>query len=380
LEVDGFETCSYIPKYVDQHYLELTMDTHFEPTMHPALPQPPPPDVHNTPAPLAAIGEQEMPTAAHFRREHFPALAIDPADWRLRIGGSVATPAIVTLADLRRMPRRSLVVVLECAGHRRAELEPATPGLQWGAGAVSEARWSGTPLRDLLWAAGIDRDADEVVLTGADRGAFERQAGQHPYARSLPLRKALHRDTILAYEMNGGPIPPEHGGPVRAIVPGWYATDSVKWVERIHVAKGEFDGPFQAVDYRFATADDPGPGTRMERMPVQALITHPAGGATLAPGRVRIRGAAWSGAGAIARVQVRVDEGPWKPAAVVGRTGRYGRTLWECGWDAEPGRHTIAVRAVDASGAVQPDKSIWNRRGYAVNAVHRVAVTVGAVA
>ena len=165
------------------------MDTHFEPTRPTPVPQRPP--VHNAPAALEALTELHMPTAAHFRREHFPALDIDRAEWRLRVGGSVATPAIVTLADLKRMPRRSLVVVLECAGHRRAELEPATPGLQWGAGAVSEARWSGTPLRDLLWAAGIDRAADEVVLTGADRGVFEQQAGRHPYARSLPLGKAL---------------------------------------------------------------------------------------------------------------------------------------------------------------------------------------------
>ena len=356
------------------------METHSERTMHPGLPQHPPPDVHNTPAPLEALGEMQMPTAAHFRREHFPAVAIDPAEWRLRVGGAVATPAIVTLADLQRMPRRSLVVVLECAGHRRAELEPATPGLQWAAGAVSEARWSGTPLRDLLWAAGVDRSADEVVLTGADRGAFERRAGQHPYARSLPLPKALDRDTILAFEMNGGPIPPQHGGPVRAIVPGWYATDSVKWLERVHVATGEFDGPFQAIDYRFATADDPGPGTRMERMPVHALITHPAESATLAAGRARLAGVAWSGGGAITRVDVRIDAGPWAAATVVARTGRYGRTLWECDWDAEPGAHTIAVRARDASGAMQPDEPIWNRRGYANNAVHRVAVIVAEAA
>lgn len=355
------------------------MDTHFEPTRPAALPQQPP-DVHNVPAALAALGDLRMPTAAHFRREHFPAPAIDPAEWRLRVGGAVATPAIVTLADLRRMPRRSLVVVLECAGHRRAELMPATPGLQWGAGAVSEARWSGTPLRDLLWAAGVDRSADEVVLTGADRGAFERQAGRHPYARSLPLRKALHRDTILAFEMNGRPIPHEHGGPVRAIVPGWYATDSVKWLERVQAAAGEFDGPFQAVDYRFATAADPGPGTRMEHMPVHALITHPGEPALLAPGRTRVAGVAWSGAGAITRVEVRIDAGPWTAATIVGRTGRYGRTLWEHGWDAAPGVHAIAVRARDASGAVQPEVPAWNRRGYANNAVHRVTVRVAEAA
>jgi sulfane dehydrogenase subunit SoxC len=176
--------------------------------------------------------------------------------------------------------------------------------------------------------------------------------------------------------MNGKPIPPAHGGPVRAIVPGWYATDSVKWLERVHVARGEFDGPFQAVDYRFATADDPGLGVRMERMPVQALITDPATGAGLPAGRILVRGAAWSGAGAITRIEVCVDDGGWRDAAVTARTGRYGRTLWEFRWAAAPGVHTLAVRATDAGGAVQPAEPVWNRRGYANNSVHRVTVTV----
>ena len=175
------------------------------------------------------------------------------------------------------------------------------------------------------------------MLTGADRGAFERRPGRHPYARSLPLAKALHKDTILAYEMNGEPIPPEHGGPVRAIVPGWYATDSVKWVERVHVVQAEFDGPFQALDYRFATAADPGLGERMERMPVHALITAPGEGSRLAAGPVAVRGAAWSGAGAVTSIEVRIDDGRWHEAAVTARTGRYGRTLWEYDWAAEPG-------------------------------------------
>jgi DMSO/TMAO reductase YedYZ molybdopterin-dependent catalytic subunit len=287
----------------------------------------------------------------------------------------VATPAIVTLADLVQMPRRSLVVVLECAGHRRAELRPATPGLQWREGAVSEARWTGTPLVGLLRAAKIDREAAEVVLTGADRGAFARR-GVHPYARSLPLGKALHKDTILAYEVNGEPIPPELGGPVRAIVPGWYATDSVKWVERVHVVQAEFDGPFQALDYRFAAAGDPGLGDRMERMPVHALITEPAEGSRLAAGRIGVRGAAWSGSGAVTGIEVRIDGGHWHDAAVTERTGRYGRTLWQYDWAAEPGLHTISVRARDASGAVQPSEPVWNRHGYSNNSVHRVTVMV----
>ena len=339
-------------------------------------PQPPAPAVHNTTARLAALGAETMPAAEHFRREHFPAPAIDPVAARLVLGGLVETPAIMALADLMALPARTLPVVLECAGHRRAELAPAVPGLQWEVGAVSEARWTGARLRDMLERAGVDRRATEVVLTGADRGPFEGDGGRHAYGRSLPLRKAIDPDTLLAYEMDGAPIPAAHGGPVRAIVPGWYATDSVKWLERIQVTAEEFAGPFQSIDYRFATADDPGRGTRMERMPVSALVTDPADGAALPPGTARVRGIAWSGGGAITRIEVQVDGGEWRRATIAGRAGLYGRTRFEHAFAAGPGRHTIAVRARDASGDTQPEEPVWNRRGYRNNAVHRVTVTV----
>jgi DMSO/TMAO reductase YedYZ molybdopterin-dependent catalytic subunit len=350
-----------------------------EPRTDPAIAaaaQPTAPDVHNTAARLEALGGEVMRAAEHFRREHFPAPGIDRDGWRLVLGGLVKTPGILALSDLQGLPARTLPVVLECAGHRRAELSPAVPGLQWELGAVSEARWTGARLRDLLERAGLDPRATEVVLTGADRGPFEGDGGCHAYGRSLPLRKAIDPDTLLAYEMDGGPIPAEHGGPVRAIVPGWYATDSVKWLERIQVTAEEFGGPFQAIDYRFATADDPGPGERMERVPVHSLVTEPAAGATLDPGAGRIRGVAWSGGGVVTRVEVQVDGGEWRRATIRGRSGLYGRTRFEHPFTAEPGRHTIAVRARDAGGDTQPQEPVWNRRGYRNNAVHRITVTV----
>jgi DMSO/TMAO reductase YedYZ molybdopterin-dependent catalytic subunit len=380
LQVDGFENRTYNLNYADRLYRKLAVAPHLESTTGLVHPQSPEPDVQNVPATIQALGQRHLPTAAHFRREHFPVPEIDPAQWRLTLAGAVGTPAIVALAELRSLAHRAQPVVLECAGHRRAELSPRTPGLQWGTGAVSEAVWAGVPLRDLLMRAGIGPRAREVVLQGADRGPFAGLAGTHSYARSLPLRKALDPDTILAVEMNGRPIPPEYGGPVRAVVPGWYATDSVKWLERITVSDGEFDGPFQALDYRFATVDDAGPGVRMERMPVHSLVTDPAGAAVLDPGTARVRGIAWSGGGAITRVDVRIDDEPWRAAAIIARRGRHGRTFWEFAWDAGPGVHTIAARARDASGAVQPEEPTWNRRGYAVHAVQRVTVTVKEVA
>jgi sulfane dehydrogenase subunit SoxC len=349
---------------------------HAQPDPGTEVPQGPPPEVHNTVARLEALGGEVMKAAEHFRREHFPAPGIDRDGWRLVLGGLVETPAILALADLKALPARTLPVVLECAGHRRAELSPAVPGLQWQIGAVSEARWTGARLRDLLERAGIDSRATEVVLTGADRGPFEGDGGRHSYGRSLPLRKAIDPDTLLAYEMDGAPIPAAHGGPVRAIVPGWYATDSVKWLERIQVTAEEFGGPFQAIDYRFATADDAGPGRRMERIPVHSLVTEPAPGAPLEPGAACIRGIAWSGGGAVTRVEVQVDGGDWRRATITGRAGLYGRTRFEHAFTAEPGRHTIAVRARDAGGGAQPQEPVWNRRGYCNNAVHRLTVTV----
>jgi DMSO/TMAO reductase YedYZ molybdopterin-dependent catalytic subunit len=351
-------------------------EPHVQPTVGTAGSHSPAPEVHNTAARLEALGAETMPAAEHFRREHFPAPVIDPHGWRLVLGGLVETPAILALSDLQALPARTLPVVLECAGHRRAELTPPVPGLQWQVGAVSEARWTGARLRDLLERAGVDARATGVVLTGADRGPFEGDGGRHAYGRSLPLRKAIDPDTLLAYEMDGEPIPAAHGGPVRAIVPGWYATDSVKWLERILVAAEEYEGPFHAVDYRFAAADDPGPGERMERVPVHSLVTQPAPGTALDPGLAHIRGIAWSGGGAITRVEVQVDGGEWRRATIAGRAGLYGRTRFEHAFAAEPGRHTIAVRARDASGDAQPEKPVWNRRGYRNNAVHRVTVTV----
>jgi DMSO/TMAO reductase YedYZ molybdopterin-dependent catalytic subunit len=351
-------------------------EPHVQGTVRPVEAQPSVPAVHNTTARLTALGAETMPAAEHFRREHFPAPEVDPLAWRLVLGGLVETPAIMALADLVELPARTLSVVLECAGHRRAELSPAVPGLQWEAGAVSEARWTGARLRDVLERAGVDPRATDVVLTGADGGPFEGDGGRHPYGRSLPLRKAIDPDTLLAYEMDGESIPAAYGGPVRAIVPGWYATDSVKWLERMQVTAEEFAGPFQAIDYRFAAADDPGSGTRMERMPVSSLLTDPADGAVLAPGTARVRGIAWSGGGAITRVDVQVGGGEWRRAAIAGRAGLYGRTRFEHVFAVEPGTHTIAVRARDAGGETQPEEPLWNRRGYRNNAVHRIAVTV----
>jgi DMSO/TMAO reductase YedYZ molybdopterin-dependent catalytic subunit len=327
----------------------------------------------NTAAPLGSLG-LPAPTEAHFRRNHFPTPPIDPGSWTLALGGAVSEAMLLPVDSLRAFEPRTLSVVLECAGHRRAELDPPAPGLQWRTGAVSEAVWTGASLGDVLRRAGVATDAIEVVLRGAERGPSEH-AGVRSYARSLPIVKALHPDTLLAYEMNGAPIPAAYGGPVRAIVPGWYAVDSVKWLTSIKAVTRPFGGPFQMVDYRWIEPGETGPGSRIDRLLVHALITTPADGERLRPGAAVLRGAAWAGEVELARVEVSVDDGPWEAAEIELR-GLYARALWRHEVDLAPGVRRLAVRATDRRGATQPERPVPNAGGYCVNAVHRVAVTV----
>jgi DMSO/TMAO reductase YedYZ molybdopterin-dependent catalytic subunit len=327
----------------------------------------------NVAAELRSLG-QAVPTTPHFRRNHFPTPPVDPDTWALALGGALSGPMVLPADSLRTFERRTLPVVLECAGHRRAELDPPARGLQWGTGAVSEAVWTGASLRDVLRCAGIVPGAVEVVLRGADRGTSEH-VGVRSYARSLPLAKALHPDTLLAYEMNGGPIPEAYGGPVRAIVPGWYAMDSVKWLSAIRVVTRPFTGAFQAIDYRWIAPGERGSGSRIDRLSVHALITSPGDGERLTPGPAVVRGAAWAGEVHVARVEVAVDDGPWEVAEIE-RRGLYARALWRHEADLAPGLRWIAVRATDRRGATQPDRPVPNAGGYCANAVHRVAVAV----
>src|SRR5215467_3026229 len=226
----------------------------------------------NRPTPLCELLAPRTPTALHYRRNHFPYPRIDPTTWRLPLTGAVAHPVEVTLDDLRALPAHEATVLLECAGHRRTEFAPAISGVQWSLGALSQAHWAGPRLADVLERAGVAPGAVEVVLHGADRGAFGELPGEHSFSRSLPLRRALHPDTLVALEMNGEPLPREHGAPARTVVPGWYAMDSVKWLTAIELVTDPFRGPFQELDYRLQAAGEPGIGTRIEEMPVHSLF------------------------------------------------------------------------------------------------------------
>ena len=224
-------------------------------------------------SPLAALGLRQMPTDTHFLRDHFGIPDLDEETWTLGLSGP-GRELRLTLDDLKALPARSLTVVLECAGHRRNEYEPPARGVGWGVGAVSEAVWTGARLRDVLGLLGTGDTAGHVLLEGADAGPVGDDDFS-PFARAIPIEKALDDDTLLAWEMNGEPLGSEHGAPLRAIVPGWYATDSVKWLVRIETLDTPFEGHFEISDYRLPTTNGAG---RMTTLPVSSLLTsHPDG-------------------------------------------------------------------------------------------------------
>lgn len=341
------------------------------PNAHAAPPDATPPE--NRPTPLEALWLPETPTEQHYRRNHGPYPELDPGTWSLEVRGAVGRPARLTLETLREHPERELPVLLECAGHRRTELDPPVAGVQWALGALSQARWSGCSLAAVLSGAEVAPDAVEVVLWGADRARFAQTGEIEPFARSLPLEKALHPDTLLAWSMNGQPLPAAHGAPLRAVVPGWYAMDSVKWLTAIEVVTSPFRGPYQELDYRFQPLGEAGIGRRLTEMPIHSLILSPGEGSEAPAGVLDARGIAWGGPG-VERVELQVDGGPWTGARLEPAAGPYCRVRWTAALDLAPGEHTLAVRAWDTAGNTQPEMPVWNRRGYQNNSIHRVRV------
>ncbi|HEV2235831.1 MAG TPA: sulfite oxidase [Ktedonobacterales bacterium] len=319
------------------------------------------------------------PTAAFYKRNHFPIPQLDAATWRLEVGGAVARPLTLTLDALRALPCRTLTVTLECAGNGRTAMRPPAEGEPWGFGAVSTAEWTGVPLVAVLRAAGVADGTREIVITGADSGHVAAANATIAYVRSMPVAPALDPSTLLAYAMNGEPLAPEHGYPLRLIVPGWYGMAAVKWISRLEASTDVFRGFYQYD--RYVMCDPARPDAEPEpltTMAVRSLICQPAAGATLAPGPVMVRGVAWSGAAAIARVEVSTDAGrTWAEVEFTGDAGPFAWRPWQWTWHAAtPGAASLQSRAHDLAGNTQPTAATWNVLGYANNAVQTVAVTV----
>lgn len=330
--------------------------------------------------PLEALRYAVTPVGLHYLLIHFDIPLVDEQTWRLELDGLVDRPLTLTLEEFRARPARTLAVTLECAGNGRALLSPRAPNQPWLMEAVGTAEWTGTPLAPLLEEAGLKPTGSEVVFTGLDRGV--QGDVEHAYARSLPLAEAQRDEVLLAYEINGQPLPPQHGFPLRLIIPGWYGMSHVKWLRSITVVDEAFQGWQQAVAYRMrASLDDAGmPVTRI--LP-RALMVPPGipdfltRKRFLGPGRCVLEGRAWSGWAPIERVEVSVDGGrSWVEAALDEPVSEFAWRGWSMRWDASPGECELACRATDAAGHTQPTTAAWNLDGYCNNAVQRVHVTV----
>ena len=331
--------------------------------------------------PLEALRHPITPLGLHYLLIHFDIPFVDPAAWRLQIGGRVERPLELTLADLQRRPTETLAVTLECAGNGRALLSPRAVSQPWLMEAVGTAEWTGTPLAPILEEAGLRDSAEEVVFSGLDRGV--QGDVEHFYERSLPLADALREEVLLAWAVNGQPLPPQHGFPLRLIVPGWYGMTHVKWLQSITVVDEPFRGWQQDVAYHLKDSEED-PGRQVTRILPRALMVPP--GIPDFVTRVRLldagpcvlEGRAWSGQAPIERVELSVDGGAsWEDASLGEPLSEFAWRGWSHTWDAQPGEHELCCRATDATGNTQPTRPGWNYDGLCNNAVQRVRVTVG---
>jgi DMSO/TMAO reductase YedYZ molybdopterin-dependent catalytic subunit len=332
--------------------------------------------------PLEALRWPVTPVGLHYLLVHYDIPLVDET-WRLVVDGEVGSPLSLSLEDVQALPAHEVVATMECAGNGRAKLSPRPVSQPWLQEAVGTGRWRGARLRDVLDRAAPGGGAIEALFTGLDRGVEggEEQAFQ----RSLPLGLAREDDVLLAYELNGAPLPPQHGFPVRLLVPGWYGMANVKWLARITLVKEPFAGYQQIRGYRVRHAEEDD-GVPLQRMLPRALMAPPGipefmtRERTVVAGVVQITGRAWSGHGPIEAVEVSDDDGAtWSAAQVEPpELGRWAWQRWSFTWDATPGEHVLACRARDAAGETQPLEPTWNVGGYANNAVQRVRVVVRA--
>jgi DMSO/TMAO reductase YedYZ molybdopterin-dependent catalytic subunit len=323
------------------------------------------------------------PTRSFYVRTHFPIPKIDKKKWRLRIEGEIEKPFDLNFEDLLKLPPRTIPMTLECAGNTRNLLEPKVKGVQWGLGAVGNAEWTGVPLSILLERAGVTPNASEIILEGADEGPLEdpkAPRGNVRFARSIPLSKAKN-DVLLAYKLNDVDLPPEHGFPVRAIVPGWYAMASIKWLQRIIVTDKPFTGYYQTLDYAYWKRR----GELVELVPlseiqIKAEIAKPIDGETVpANSNVRVHGAAWTSDGEITKVEVSTDGGAnWDEGKLIDKSAPNAWRLWEYDWKtpAVPGKQTLVARATDSRGRTQPTERDPDRGTYMINHLVPIGVEI----
>lgn len=328
--------------------------------------------------PLEALREPITPAGLHYLLIHYDIPAVDPATFELEITGAVERPLTLTLDDLRARERVEAPITFECAGNGRALLEPRPVSQPWLTEAVGTAEWGGARLAPVLEDAGVKQSAVELLFSALDRGIEGGDA--QSYERALPIAEA--RDALLAYDMNGAPLPPQHGFPLRLVVPGWYGMQNVKWLTRITALEEPFTGFQNSVAYRMYDADGE-PGEPVTRMLPRSLMVPPGVPDFMTrtrhveAGPTTLTGRAWSGHGAIDHVEVSTDGGATFDAAILdpGFAPNAWRG-WSYSWDATPGEYVLSSRATDSSGHTQPLEPLWNLKGYANNAVELITVQV----
>jgi DMSO/TMAO reductase YedYZ molybdopterin-dependent catalytic subunit len=336
----------------------------------------------NSETPLEGVRSWVTPTRLFFVRNHFPVPAMDLASWRLTVEGRVKERRTWTWEQLMDLPERTVFATVECAGNGRSFLAERQSGVQWGAGAVGHAEWTGVPLKFILEKSGLEGDALEILFEGADVGTEPDHPEPMPFERSLPLAKALDPDTLLATRMNGEFLDPAHGYPLRLFVPGWYGVASVKWLRRIEVVNKPFRGYFQSVKYTIQRKTERGVETEIvgPMMPKSEII-RPRPGDLLGPGANRLFGVAWAGDDSVKGVEVSSDGGTtWGDATLIGPQAPYSWTMWEYLWEAgSPGEHTILVRATSSRGRVQPPQHDSLNGGYLIHHIRPLCVNVAAM-
>jgi sulfane dehydrogenase subunit SoxC len=325
--------------------------------------------------PLEALRYPITPVGLHYLLIHYDVPDVEPDAWRLRVGGLE-----LSLDELRARPAVEHTVTMECAGNGRARLEPRPVSQPWILEAVGTARWRGTPLAPLLEEAGVPDGTVEVLFTGLDRGI--EGGDEQSFQRALGLEEAMRGEVLLAYEMNGEPLPPQHGFPLRLVVPGWYGMTNVKWLSRIEFLDEPFAGYQQSWSYRVRQTEDEA-GEPLQRMHPRSLLVPPGipefltRERTVPAGEVPVEGRAWSGLAPIASVEVSDDGGSSWAAAELEPAGEpWAWRAFSYRWDAQPGEHVLCSRARDEAGNEQPVAPPWNLGGYANNAVQTVRVTV----
>lgn len=321
-----------------------------------------------TPAPLLAAAL--TPAASVYVRSNFETPPLD-ASHVLSFGGAVATPFRISMPELAALPHHTVTVTMECAGNGRLGMDPVPTGEPWRFGAVSTTTWRGVPLRALLARAGVLADGVEVLARAADRGPRDDADGLVRFERSLPLPVALAPDTLIATHMDGAPLTTNHGAPVRLVVPGWYGMASVKWLASLEVITTPFTGYFQRQRYVYLTPEGIAP---VREALVKSMIVEPLDG-TSCPRDLTVRGWAWSGAAAITSVELSVNDGAWQLASLGTALSRWAWTPFSAVLALPPGAVSLRSRATDASGAVQPERIVWNALGYGNNAIRAITVT-----